>query len=346
MVLDAAPIPGMTEIRQVDGEPLPCPGHDHQIPQHGSGRPSGDTCAAEPGDQNQGSGQPVTGFPTKKAAFLSRYRAHPEYGNRSAAGRVAAELAPLAGLQAGTGRTYIAEELRRLTSWRPGTRPRRTMTSPQAEPSAQALGESLAALAVQVAALRGQIALINQRLDRAGLHGDVNFGALFEELAETVADALDAAAPRGPAAPCWIGLDRQAYAAQLAELRRWTDTVMRQHYAGYELRDCWRVQPSSGCSTSVAAIRSTGQARDCGLQSTERVDQASTAVGAGAAAQPDHDAGGARPQRSVDELADPATVRLDGGVARWAGRRARPARRPAHIRRRRCPRRRRAPSRR
>ena len=60
-----------------------------------------------------GSGQ--SGFGTKKAAFLSRYRAHPEYGNRSAAGRVAAELAPLAGLQAGTGRTYIAEELRKLT---------------------------------------------------------------------------------------------------------------------------------------------------------------------------------------------------------------------------------------
>jgi hypothetical protein len=57
----------------------------------------------------------VTGFGTKKSAFLSRYRTHPEYGNRSAAGRVAAELAPLAGLQAGTGRTYIAEELRKLT---------------------------------------------------------------------------------------------------------------------------------------------------------------------------------------------------------------------------------------
>ena len=54
-------------------------------------------------------------FSTKKAAFLARYRGHSEYGNRSAAGRVAAELAPLAGLQAGTGRTYIAEELRRLT---------------------------------------------------------------------------------------------------------------------------------------------------------------------------------------------------------------------------------------
>jgi hypothetical protein len=57
----------------------------------------------------------VIDFRTKKAAFLSRYRGHPEYGNRSAAGQVAAELAPLAGLQAGTGRTYIAEELRRLT---------------------------------------------------------------------------------------------------------------------------------------------------------------------------------------------------------------------------------------
>ena len=54
-------------------------------------------------------------FRTKKATFLSRYRGHPEYGNRSAAGRVAAELAPLAGLQAGTGRTYIAEELRKPT---------------------------------------------------------------------------------------------------------------------------------------------------------------------------------------------------------------------------------------
>ncbi|HEY7013239.1 MAG TPA: hypothetical protein VH480_10810 [Streptosporangiaceae bacterium] len=42
------------------------------------------------------------------------------------------------------------------------------MTSPQAEPGARALGESLAALAVQVAALRGQIAQVNQRLDRAG----------------------------------------------------------------------------------------------------------------------------------------------------------------------------------
>jgi hypothetical protein len=85
------------------------------------------------------------------------------------------------------------------------------MSVPQGEPPAQALGESLAALAVQVAALRGQIAMINQRLDQAGLRGDLDLAARFEELAQTVADALDAAAPRGPAAPYWIGLDRQAH---------------------------------------------------------------------------------------------------------------------------------------
>ena len=91
--------------------------YDHQVPEYASGRPSEDTRAVEADglDGNQGSCAPVIGFSTKKAAFLARYRGHPEYGNRSAAGRVAAELAPLAGLQAGTGRTYIAEELRKLT---------------------------------------------------------------------------------------------------------------------------------------------------------------------------------------------------------------------------------------
>ena len=113
------------------------------------------------------------------------------------------------------------------------------MADPQAEPSVLALGESLAALAAQVAALRSQIVQTNQRLDRAGLHGDLDFAARLEELAQVVADVLEAAAPRGPAAPSWLGLNRQAFEAQLAELRRWADAVLRQHYAGYELRDCW-----------------------------------------------------------------------------------------------------------
>jgi hypothetical protein len=111
--------------------------------------------------------------------------------------------------------------------------------APSAEPSPRALGESLAALAVQVAALRGQVAMINARLDQAGLDPGLNLAVRFEELAQTVADALDAAAPRGPAAPYWIGLDPDTYATRLADLRRWAETVLGQHYGGYELPGCW-----------------------------------------------------------------------------------------------------------
>ena len=132
MVLDAAPVPGMTDVRRPGSEPLPWPAHDHEISEHGSGQPSDDKNAVQVSADadDWGAGQPVTGFGTKKAAFLSRYRAHPEYGNRSAAGRVAAELAPLAGLQAGTGRTYIAEELRKLTGMAGPRPPRRDDDQP------------------------------------------------------------------------------------------------------------------------------------------------------------------------------------------------------------------------
>ena len=48
---------------------------------------------------------------TKKAVLLALYRAHPDYGDRDRASRVAAELAPQAGLQAGTARSYLYAEL-------------------------------------------------------------------------------------------------------------------------------------------------------------------------------------------------------------------------------------------
>jgi hypothetical protein len=48
---------------------------------------------------------------TKKAILLTLYRVHPDYGNRGRASRVAAELAPQAGLQAGTARSYLYAEL-------------------------------------------------------------------------------------------------------------------------------------------------------------------------------------------------------------------------------------------
>ena len=49
--------------------------------------------------------------PTKKAALLALYRAHPEYGVKASASKVAAELAPQAGLTAGTARAYLYAEL-------------------------------------------------------------------------------------------------------------------------------------------------------------------------------------------------------------------------------------------
>jgi len=110
---------------------------------------------------------------------------------------------------------------------------------PSAEPSPRALGESLAAPAAQLDDLRGQVRAINAGLDQAGLRAGLNLAVRFEDLAQAVTDALEAAAPRGPAAPYWIGLDRDTYATRLAELRQWADTVLRQHYGGYELRDCW-----------------------------------------------------------------------------------------------------------
>ena len=48
---------------------------------------------------------------TKKAVLLALYRAHPDYGDRGRASRVATELAPRAGLQAGTARSYLYAEL-------------------------------------------------------------------------------------------------------------------------------------------------------------------------------------------------------------------------------------------
>jgi hypothetical protein len=53
---------------------------------------------------------------TKKTVLLALYRAHPDYGDRRRASRVAAELAPQAGLQAGTARSYLYAELDGRTS--------------------------------------------------------------------------------------------------------------------------------------------------------------------------------------------------------------------------------------
>jgi hypothetical protein len=72
MVLDAAPLPELPEAPAAETVEPPC---------------------------------------TKKAVLLALYRAHPDYGDRRRASRVAAQLASQAGLQAGTARSYLYAEL-------------------------------------------------------------------------------------------------------------------------------------------------------------------------------------------------------------------------------------------
>jgi hypothetical protein len=124
------------------------------------------------------------------------------------------------------------------------------MTNPP-EPS-QSGDATTAALAVQVAALRGQVRAIFARLDKAGLTGELNIADRFAELARTVTDTLDSPV-RGATAPYWIGLDPAEHAAQLAELRQWTDTVLRREYGGYQLAACWANHPHAIWELSTLA---------------------------------------------------------------------------------------------
>ena len=125
------------------------------------------------------------------------------------------------------------------------------MTSPP-EPSPSGDTATTAALAVQVAALRGQVRAIFARLDKAGLTGDLNLADRLADLARTVTQSLDSP-PRGPAAPYWIGLDPAEHAAQLAELRQWADTVLRREYGGYQLAACWANHPHAIWELSTLA---------------------------------------------------------------------------------------------
>ena len=66
----------------------------------------------------------------------------------------------------------------------------------------------------------------------------------------------------------------RAYAAQLSGLRQWADTVLRQHYSGYELRDCrpshihaiWELSHPDG---HMAGFVSAASGRNANLEKFE-----------------------------------------------------------------------------
>ena len=112
------------------------------------------------------------------------------------------------------------------------------------------LGGTVAALAQQVADLRRQMDTAKRTLDRSGvtLLGPA-LAALnqrVEELAQLVADALDAASPKGPPAPRWDGLDPAGRARELTRLTTWADKILVPHYCAgglWTLPRCWARHP-------------------------------------------------------------------------------------------------------
>jgi hypothetical protein len=111
--------------------------------------------------------------------------------------------------------------------------------------------ETLAALAAQVADLRGDVVYVKARIERArlsvlgGLPGKVArltadldaLGGQVETLAATLAEMMSA----GPKAiaPTWVGLDEAGRAAQLATVTEWVGGVLLPSY-GPVVKPCWR----------------------------------------------------------------------------------------------------------
>jgi hypothetical protein len=130
------------------------------------------------------------------------------------------------------------------------------MTSPPEPPPA---GDT-AALAAQIATVRSQVAALKTRLDNDVIGKQLVALAEIKRLRDQVTELARAATEtrdndrqHGPAAPYWIGRERAEYAAQLAELRQWADTVLRREYGGYQLAACWANHPHAIWELSTLA---------------------------------------------------------------------------------------------
>lgn len=117
-----------------------------------------------------------------------------------------------------------------------------------------AVRDAAAQVAVVLAAHRGQLAALRRRVDDAGLD---SMADRFGQLEQTIRDVLDAAAPRGPAAPRWDGIDAARRQQQLAALREWVDGVLRPGYCAdgcYTLADCWAQHEVALWELGTAAV--------------------------------------------------------------------------------------------
>ena len=96
-----------------------------------------------------------------------------------------------------------------------------------------------AALAVQLAALTGNLAQARQDLEAA----KYDLAARIDQLAAGLA-AQAGRDPKGPHTTCWPALDADARTAALGALTEWVTVMRRWHPSYFEhVADCWASHP-------------------------------------------------------------------------------------------------------
>jgi hypothetical protein len=111
----------------------------------------------------------------------------------------------------------------------------------------------LAALAAQVADLRGQLARAQGDVGQARARleefagQDMVMLAAIKGLGETLDGLVGKREAADPPAPFWLRLDDEEHAARLGELRNWVDRFARVQYPEYlaKIPPCWEAHPAA-----------------------------------------------------------------------------------------------------